>query len=66
MANESKPTIGLDIRAMQKACEKMTPYQRSDCPICSWPLRTSADGIIECMFCGWTSENPIKRDIFSD
>ncbi len=59
-------TIGLDIRAMQKAIEKMPPYQRGDCPICGWSLETAADGIIHCMFCGWQDQYPVKRDVFND
>ena len=58
-----KRVIGLEIRAMRKACEDMAPYQRADCPICGWPLRVSIDNIIECMFCGWTDQNPIVRNI---
>ncbi len=33
MPDNTHRVIGLDIRAMQKACEKMKPYKRADCPI---------------------------------
>lgn len=55
--------IGREILAMKRACEKMQPYQRPDCPICGWNLETTVDGLIHCRFCGWASEYPIKRDI---
>ena len=58
--------IGLDIRAMKKTAEKLQPYRRGDCPICAWPLAVSADDILHCLFCGWTDQLPIKRDIFND
>ena len=58
--------IGLEIRAMRKACEQMQPYQRQDCPICAWPLRTSVDQIIECQFCGWTDMSPTVRNVYGD
>lgn len=65
---ENRNVIGLDIRAMQKAAEEMKskPYLRGDCPICGWPLETSVDGLRHCRFCGWVSENTIKRDVFND
>ena len=59
----SRPTIGLEILAMRKACEEMQPYQRNDCPLCAWPLETAADGIIHCRLCGWADQHPIKRDV---
>jgi hypothetical protein len=42
--------IGLDILAMKKACEKLEPYQRADCPICGWMLETAVDGLLHCKF----------------
>jgi hypothetical protein len=55
--------MGLEIRAMKKAADEMTPYQRMDCPVCGWFLETAADGIIHCKFCGYTDQNPIIRDV---
>ena len=55
--------IGLEIRAMRKACQEMQPYQRADCPICSWPLEIAPDGIIHCKFCTWTDQSPLRRDV---
>ncbi len=55
--------IGLEIRAMRKACEQMQPYQRQDCPVCAWPLQVAADGIIHCRFCGWTDQSPLVRQV---
>jgi ribosomal protein L37AE/L43A len=60
---DSHRIIGYEIRAMKKACEEMPPYQRQDCPVCAWPLETSADNIIHCRFCGWTDQNPILRQV---
>ena len=57
-----RQVMGLEIMAMQKACEEMQPYQRNDCPYCSYPLRTSPDGIISCLCCGWQDHYPLKRD----
>jgi hypothetical protein len=59
----AKNVIGLDILAMQEACNKMPPYKRADCPVCGWNLETSPDDIIHCLFCGWTDSHPIKRDL---
>jgi ribosomal protein L37AE/L43A len=55
--------LGMEILAMRKACEEMIPYQRQDCPVCSWALETAADGITHCKFCGWADSHPIKRDV---
>ena len=56
--------IGKDILAMRKSCEKMEPFKRGDCPVCGYtPLRVSVDDITECLFCGWTSENPLIRSV---
>lgn len=58
--------LGLEIRAMRKACEQMQPYKRSTCPICEWPLRISVDDITECPFCGYTDMSPIIRNVYAD
>ncbi len=63
MTNTNKSVLGLEILAMRHAAEVMPPYQRQDCPTCGWSLRTAADGIIECIFCGWTDQHPIVRDV---
>ncbi len=55
--------IGLEILAMRKACEVLTPYQRQDCPICGYPIETAADGILHCRTCGWADQHPIVRDV---
>jgi len=55
--------LGLEIRAMRRACEEMQPYQRQDCPVCGYHLETAADGILHCKWCGWTDQHPIKRDV---
>lgn len=54
---------GLDILAMQKACEKLEPYKRADCPTCGWSLEDTPDGIRHCKFCGYQDHYPIKRDL---
>lgn len=70
MTQQAQPTnngvLGLEIRAMRNSTKNMQPYQRQDCPICAWPLRTSVDQIIECQFCGWTDQNPLMRDVYRD
>ena len=55
--------MGLEILAMREACAKMTPYQRTDCPNCGYPLEVAADGIIHCKFCGYQDQYPLRRDI---
>ena len=57
------PVIGLDILAMKAAAEKLTPYQRADCPYCGWNLEVAADGIIHCKFCGFQDQYPLFRDV---
>ena len=59
----AKDVIGLDIMAMEKACAKMEPYQRADCPICSCALETTPDNIRHCRLCGYQDQYPIKRDL---
>ena len=59
----SGPVIGLDILAMQSACDNLPAYRRGDCPICSWALETAADGIIHCKFCGWVDQPSVERDV---
>jgi hypothetical protein len=45
---------GDDILAMKQACEKQVPYERTDCPVCAWPIEKVKD-VLHCPFCGWTS-----------
>ncbi len=66
MVDTIRRPIGYDIRAMQKACERMEPYKRGDCPNCGWPLEVSIDGITHCKFCGYCDQYPIQRDVFND
>ena len=63
MADTGHNVLGYEILAMREACMKMTPYQRNDCPFCGYALRTAADGIIGCIFCGWRDQNPLRRDV---
>lgn len=65
MAGE-RTDIGLEIRAMKKAAEKLPPYRRPDCPICGWTLEETPDQLIHCRFCGWTDQFPIQRDVSND
>jgi len=59
----AKEVIGLDILSMQKACEKLEPYKRADCPKCGWSLETTPDDIRHCKLCGWQDQYPIKREL---
>jgi len=60
---QGRTVLGYEILAMREACRKMVPYQRNDCPFCSWALETAADGIIHCNFCGWQDQTPLHRDV---
>jgi hypothetical protein len=48
-------TVGNEILAMKKACEKQVPYERTDCPVCGWNLEKK-EGVLHCKFCGLVIE----------
>lgn len=57
----AKKTTGYEIMAMRRSVEQQQAYQRSDCPTCGWPLDVSFDGILHCIFDGWTDQQYITR-----
>ena len=44
---------GDDIKNIKEACDT-APYERTDCPVCAWPIEKVKD-VLHCPFCGWTT-----------
>ena len=45
---------GDEILAALKAHREQEPFERTDCPICGWPIEKHPNGTLHCEFCGWT------------
>ena len=44
---------GDEILAALKAHREQEPFERTDCPICGWPIEKHPDGTLHCLFCGF-------------
>lgn len=46
---------GDEILAWKKAVEAQKPIERTDCPVCGWPLEKHPNGILHCPLGHWQS-----------
>ena len=52
---------GDEILGWIKAAQEEEAIERTECPICAWPLKKHPDGTLHCPFGHWQSQQRLRR-----